>query len=125
MKYIIYHARYGYIGMGTDPEYKDVDISEAALFTEESAKRLLVDMKDPNMVITPMTDDAISKLPFTLVDTQDMLDMEDNKKEATHDEYQQMTANAMSIMSDEIDNLNDEITLDLSELNHENALSHM
>lgn len=106
MKFTVYHSRYGYIGMEDEPCYTDNDLQNAALFTRESAMRLLVDINDPRMVVTEMTDEQISKLPFTLKDTQKLLDIDDKMKIINDRETQTMTANAMEQAENAIDTLN-------------------
>lgn len=106
MKFVVYHSHYGFVGLdGNDPEYTDNHMKNAALFTEESAMRLLVDTDDPRMIIIPLSESQIAQLPFTLLDTQALLDKQDTEFDLNTKESQEMTANAMKLMSNKIDTL--------------------
>lgn len=107
MKFTVYHTRYGYYGIDNNvPVYKENDLSEAALFSTESSKELLVDIYDPQVIITTMTTGQIEALPFELFDTDEMLKNQhmENKKQAQNAKI--MTANTFHQLEDVIDNLN-------------------
>ena len=74
MKFIAYHKRFGYLGMtGEDIEYKGDDKEAAALFSKESAMKLMVDVTDPRISIENLTNEDIFKLPYQLIDTDDIM----------------------------------------------------
>lgn len=107
MKFIVYHTHYGYYGIDNGvPVYKENDLSEAALFSNESAKELLVDIYDPQVIITTMTNDQIEALPFELFDTDEMLKTQHMEKDKQAQNAKIMTANTFHQLEDVIDNLN-------------------
>lgn len=121
MKFTVYHTRYGYYGIEDEmPVYKDNDLSEAALFSNESAKELLVDIYDPQIIVTPMTDKQIAKLPFELFDTDLMIQNKYQIEEQQTQESQEMTANTFHHVGNIIENLNiideKELILELDDL---------
>ena len=121
MKFTVYHTRYGYYGIDNDvPVYKENDLSEAALFSNESSKELLVDIYDPQVIITTMTTDQIEALPFELFDTDEMLKNQHMEKDKQAQNAKIMTANTFHQIEDVIDNLNklddQEVILQLDDL---------
>lgn len=120
MKFTVYHTRYGYYGLDNGvPVYMDNDMSDAALFTNESAKELLVDIFDPQVVITTLTDAQIKALPFKLIDTDDYIKQQAEKLEYEAQNAQIMTANTFQHVEDIIDNLNHIDTANIGHLNCE------
>lgn len=121
MKFTVYHTRYGYYGIDNNvPVYKENDLSEAALFSNESSKELLVDIYDPQVIITTMTTGQIEALPFELFDTDEMLKNQHAEKDKQAQNAKIMTANTFHQIEDVIDNLNkldvQEVILQLDDL---------
>ena len=121
MKFTVYHTRYGYYGIDNNvPVYKENDLSEAALFSDESSKELLVDIYDPQIIITPMTSGQIKTLPFKLFDTDEMLKTQHMESDRQALNAKIMTANTFHQIEDVIDNLNklddQEVILQLEDL---------
>lgn len=121
MKFTVYHTRYGYYGIDNDvPVYKENDLSEAALFSNESSKELLVDIYDPQVIITTMTTGQIEALPFELFDTDEMLKNQHMENDRQAQNAKMMTANTFHQIEDVIDNLNklddQEVILQLEDL---------
>lgn len=121
MKFTVYHTRYGYYGIDNNvPVYKENDLSEAALFSNESSKELLVDIYDPQVIITTMTTGQIEALPFELFDTDEMLKNQHAEKDKQTQNAKIMTANTFHQIEDVIDNLNkldvQEVILQLDDL---------
>ena len=121
MKFTVYHTRYGYYGIDNNvPVYKENDLSEAALFSNESSKELLVDIYDPQVIITPMTSGQIKTLPFKLFDTDEMLKTQHMESDRQAQNAKMMTANTFHQIEDVIDNLNklddQEVILQLEDL---------
>lgn len=121
MKFTVYHTRYGYYGIDNNvPVYKENDLSEAALFSDESSKELLVDIYDPQVIITPMTSGQIKTLPFKLFDTDEMLKTQHMESDRQALNAKIMTANTFHQIEDVIDNLNklddQEVILQLEDL---------
>lgn len=110
-KFIAYHCHYGFVGLDdNEPTYENNDMHNAVIFTEESAKRLLVDIGDPRIMTIPLTEKQIAQMPFQLLDSQAMLDKSDEQFEHDSLSARQMTANAMKLVSDDIDNLGSGLT---------------
>lgn len=121
MKFTVYHTRYGYYGIDNDvPVYKENDLSEAALFSNESSKELLVDIYDPQVIITTMTTGQIEALPFELFDTDEMIKNQHMENDRQAQNAKIMTANTFHHVEDVIDNLNklddQEVILQLEDL---------
>ena len=121
MKFTVYHTRYGYYGIDNDvPVYKENDLSEAALFSNESSKELLVDIYDPQVIITTMTTGQIEALPFELFDTDEMIKNQHMENDRQAQNAKMMTANTFHQIEDVIDNLNklddQEVILQLEDL---------
>ena len=121
MKFTVYHTRYGYYGIDNNvPVYKENDLSEAALFSDESSKELLVDIYDPQVIITTMTTGQIEALPFELFDTDEMIKNQHMENDRQAQNAKMMTANTFHQIEDVIDNLNklddQEVILQLEDL---------
>ena len=121
MKFTVYHTRYGYYGIDNNvPVYKENDLSEAALFSNESSKELLVDIYDPQVIITTMTTGQIEALPFELFDTDEMIKNQHMENDRQAQNAKMMTANTFHQIEDVIDNLNklddQEVILQLEDL---------
>lgn len=127
MKFTVYHTRYGYYGIDNNvPVYKENNLSEAALFSDESSKELLVDIYDPQVIITPMTSGQIKTLPFKLFDTDEMLKTQHMESDRQTLNAKIMTANTLHHVEDLIDNLNkfdeQDASLKLDDLNETESI---
>ena len=95
-------------------------MSEAALFSNESSKELLVDIYDPQVIITTMTTGQIEALPFELFDTDEMIKNQHMENDRQAQNAKMMTANTFHQIEDVIDNLNklddQEVILQLEDL---------
>lgn len=123
MKFTVQHKRYGYFGMSDTVTYED-EPEKAALFTKDSAEKLLVDIYDPRVIITEYTDEEIAQLPYTLVDTEEIL----KERSVAHNrellEQHENAVEAFTEFADVIDDLNEVSELDLSGLEVPSEIQH-
>lgn len=126
--FTVYDPRNGFFGIENGvTAYVGDDKQSAALFTTESAKRLLVDIDDPRLVLTSYTPDDLKSLPYDLLNTDDMLRQADMARDVETKNMQQMTANAFALVDDRLNDLKEEDAIDpvlnMDDLGPESILS--
>lgn len=127
-KFTVYDPRNGFFGIEDGvTTYVGDDQQRAALFTTESAKRLLVDINEPRLVLTSYTLDDLKSLPYDLLDTDNMLCQADMARNIETKNVQQMTANAFALVDEHLDDLKEDTVdpvLNMNDLEPELTLSH-
>ena len=126
--FTVYDSWTGFFGIENGiTTYVGDDKQRAALFTKESAKRLLVDINDPKVVLTSYTPDDLKSLPYDLLDTDNMLRQADMARDIETKNVQQMTANAFALVDERLNDLKEDAidpVLNIDDLGPESTLSH-
>lgn len=126
--FTVYDPRNGFFGIENGvTTYVGDDQQRAALFTTESAKRLLVDINEPRLVLTSYTLDDLKSLPYDLLDTDNRLCQADMARDIETKNVQQMTANAFALVDERLDDLKEDPVdpvLNMNDLEPESTLFH-